>query len=132
MAQDALVYSDQVTVNNLLNLAGPFLAAANQSTVANLTSSTTIATSKLVVRTSANGAAVTGMTLGAGTVNGQIVIVTNEDSTAANSITFGTTVASNFVFGATASTIAGGSMAVFIWLSSLNSGNGAWVRVKAA
>lgn len=132
MSQDTTVLADTINVNQLLSLLGPLLAASNQSSVANLTSSTTIATNKLVSRTSANGAAVTGMTLGAGTVNGQIVIVTNEDSTAADSITFGTTVASNFVFGAAASTIAGGSMAIFIWLTSLNSGNGAWVRVKAA
>jgi hypothetical protein len=120
-----------LTFQNLIT-QGAKLVLSNQSAVVNLTSTTTIATAKVISRTSANGAAVTAMTLAAGSVNGQVVIVTNEDNTAANSITFGTTIATNLVFGATASTIAGGSFAIFIWFASLNSGNGAWVRQKAA
>lgn len=91
----------------------------------------TIATSHTISRTAPSGA-VTGAILAAGTKNGQICIVTNESTVVANTITFSTTLATGLVL--TDATpdghvIKASSAAIFIWFSSLNSGNGAWVRV---
>lgn len=91
----------------------------------------TISTSHLVNRVAASGAC-TAAILAAGTKNGQIAIVTNETTTAANTITFSTTLATGLVLtDATpnAVVIKAASAAIFIWFTSLNSGNGAWVHV---
>ncbi len=91
----------------------------------------TIATTNMVNRTAPSGA-VTGAILQAGTKNGQVAIVTNESTVVANTITFSTTLATGLVL--TDATpdghvIKAASAAIFVWFSSLNGGNGAWVRV---
>jgi hypothetical protein len=91
----------------------------------------TIATSNLINRVAPSGAC-TNAILAAGTKNGQIAIVTNESTVVANTITFNTAVATGLVL--TDATpdghvIKASSAAIFIWFSSLNGGNGAWVRV---
>jgi len=91
----------------------------------------TIGTANLVNRTAPSGA-VTGAILAAGTKNGQVAIVTNESIVVANTITFSATLATGLVLvdaSADATVIKAASAAIFIWFSSLNSGNGAWVHV---
>jgi len=91
----------------------------------------TIATTNIINRTAPSGA-VTAAILQAGTKNGQVAVVSNESTVVANTITFSTTLATGLVL--TDATpdghvIKAASAAIFIWFSSLNSGNGAWVRV---
>lgn len=90
----------------------------------------TIATNTGIVSRTAPSGACTNAILQAGTQNGQIVIVTNENvASTANTITFNTTIATSFVAndGTNAEVIKCGTAKMFIWLSSLNSSNGAWV-----
>lgn len=94
----------------------------------------TIATTNTVNRTAPSGA-VTGAILQAGTKNGQIAIVTNESTVVANTITFNTAVATGFVLTdatPTAVVIKAASARMFVWFSSLNGGNGAWVAIAPA
>ncbi len=91
----------------------------------------TIATSYLVNRVAPSGAC-TGAILAAGTKNGQIAIVSNESTTVANTITFSTTLATGLVLvdaSSDATVVKAASVAIFVWFTSLNSSNGAWVHV---
>ena len=80
----------------------------------------TIGPTTFFVRTTANGAARTGAILTAPTyqMNGQIIVVSNEDSTAANSITMAA-VATSHVAAGVAVIIGGGSCMAFIALNGL-------------
>jgi hypothetical protein len=115
-----------------LALTGPKLSLSISSAAVVVTSSTTISTAATISRT-APGGAVTGMILGAGTVNGQIVVVTNENvASTANTITFNATIATSFVAndGTNPQVIKCGTCKAFVWIAALNSGNGAWVALE--
>jgi hypothetical protein len=95
-------------------------------------SAQTIATNTGIISRTAPSGACTNAILQAGTVNGQIVIVTNENvASTTNTITFNTTIATSNVIndGTNPQVIKCGTAKAFIWLSSLNGGNGAWVSL---
>lgn len=121
-----------------LSFLGALLTALQMSATGAVATPTgaaqTIATGTLVSRTAPSGAC-TNAILAAGTKNGQIVVVTNEQTVVANSITFNTAVATGLVLTnatPTAVTIGAATAAIFMWLSSLNGGAGAWVHIAAA
>lgn len=94
----------------------------------------TIATTNTINRVAPSGAC-TAAILQAGTKNGQIAIISNESIVVANTITFSTTLATGLVIvdaSATAVVIKAASARLFIWFSSLNGGNGAWVPMAPA
>lgn len=114
-------------------LNGTVLQLNNQSSIATPTGSAqTIATSNFLCRTAPSGAC-TNAILAAGTVNGQLIIVTNENvASTANTITFNSTIATANVIndGTNPQVIKCGTAKMFVWLTSLNSGNGAWVPLE--
>jgi hypothetical protein len=116
--------------NLFLQDGGTIIAPPANSIATPTGAAQTIDTSQFINRVAPAGAC-TGAILKAGTFNGQIVIVTNEATNAARSITFSTTLATGLVLtDATpdANVILPSSASMFIWLTSLNSGNGAWVK----
>lgn len=116
---------------NLFLQDGGYIVAPPSNTIATPSGAAqTIDTSQLINR-NVPGAACTGAILKAGVYNGQIAIVTNEATVVARSITFSTTLATGLVLtdaSSDANVILAASASMFIWLSSLNSGNGAWVK----
>lgn len=109
---------------------GPVVAAPSNSIATPTGAAQTIGTSQFINRNAPSGA-VTGAILQPGVYNGQIIIVTNEATVVARSIIFSTTIATGNVLtdaNSDAVTILASSASMFIWLSSLNSGNGAWVK----
>lgn len=116
--------------NLFLQDGGSIVASPSNSIASPTGAGVTIGTSQFINRNAAAGA-VTAAILAAGTFNGQVVIVTNETTTVANTITFSTTLATGLVLtDATpdANVIKAASASMFIWLQSLNGGNGAWVK----
>jgi hypothetical protein len=92
----------------------------------------TIATNTGMVSRTAPSGACTNAVLQAGTINGQRVVITNESTVAANTVTFNTAVATGLVLTnatPTAVVINAAEAKEFIWLASLNGGNGAWVAI---
>ena len=90
----------------------------------------TIATSvsNPISRTAPSGAC-TNAILQAGSVNGQICIVTNENNASTtNTITFNTTIATSFVYndGTNPQVIKCGTGKMFIWIAALS----AWVALE--
>jgi len=121
-------------VNSLRNLFlqdGGIIVAQPSTSIATPTGAgVTIGSSQFINRNAPSGA-VTAAILAAGSFNGEIIIVTNESTIVANSITFSTTLATGLVLtDATpdANVIKAASASMFIWLTSLNGGNGAWVK----
>lgn len=75
--------------------------------------------------------ACTAAILQAGTYNYQLAVIVNIATTVANTITFSTTLGTGLVLTDStpdANVIKAASCAVFVWIQSLNGGNGAWVR----
>lgn len=116
--------------NIFLEDGGSIVASPSNSIATPTGAGVTIGTSQFINRNAPSGA-VTGAILQAGSFNGQVIIVTNESTVVARSIIFSTTLATGLVLtdaSSDAITILASSASMFIWLSSLNSGNGAWVK----
>jgi len=123
-----------LTVNGILAALGAVLQGSSTPAASIPTptgAGVTIATGNVINRVAPSGAC-TAAILAAGTVNGQIAVVTNESTVVANTITFSTTLATGLILtDATpdAHVIKASSGAIFAWFTSLNAGAGAWVRV---
>lgn len=116
--------------NIFLEDGGSIVASPSNSIATPTGAGVTIGTSQFINRNAPSGA-VTGAILAPGSFNGQVIIVTNESTVVARSIIFSTTIATGNVLtdaSSDAITILASSASMFIWLSSLNSGNGAWVK----
>lgn len=128
MGQDVKLTVETLAVSNNMQA----MSAAGAIATPTGSAQTIVTNLGLISRTAPSGAC-TNAILQAGTFNGQLVIVTNENvASTANTITFNATIATSFVAndGTNPQVIKCATAKMFIWLSSLNSGNGAWVALE--
>ena len=139
MTSDNGNFSTDGTLGNLtatkLTVAGKVFGAVTSlditsSAQAISADASTITTAKTINRT-LPGAAHTGMILAAGTVDGQLCIVTNEAVGATSTLTFNATVATSNVAGdgTEVTIIEDNSATLFIWLA--NAAAPAWYPVMS-
>jgi hypothetical protein len=114
MSQDSSIVAETVTIRSLLTAMGIALASSAAAAQAVSTGAAVIVIppNQVVVRISA-GAATTGASLPAGSVNGQLLII-EVTSAAANTVTFAAAGTSNVAGGATVS-LAGLASHLFHW-----------------
>jgi hypothetical protein len=116
----------------LLGLILQLSASASGSIPTPTGAAQTIATNTGIISRVAPSGACTAAIMQAGTVNGQLVIVTNENvASTTNIITFSATIATANVIndGTNPQVIKCGTAKAFIWLASLNAAAGAWVAL---
>lgn len=126
---------DDLFITNQLELVSLKARTPSAGIAAPTGAAQTINTNQGFVTRTAPAGACTNAILQAGVRDGQMVLVTNESTTVANTITFNTTVATGFVLTdatPTAVVIKASSAKLFLWMASLNAGNGAWVPIPPA
>ena len=109
-------------------LNGAVLQAGITTTQGGTGAAVTFTTANVINRKLPTGAC-TGAILAAGTVNGQIIIVTNEAQNTSYSITFDVPATSNvWDDGTNPQVIKAGTAKMFVWISAINT-TGAWVAL---
>lgn len=123
--------SNIITPGNLLS-AGVFtnlLAAQPTLTISTPTTNAVIPTTSFLVRLAGGGgAAITGLDLAAGTVNGQVVIIENSNTTVANTLSFS---GAHIMLDASSDAIIvkAASATMFVWDAAPGAASALWVHV---